>query len=539
MAPKQNPKWVVKTRTLQLVQSTREFTWDPGGQEKLHKQSKLKCLLLELELCLWILKILINLCSKVSKEDEKPHKSKTNNMANEMPVSNKRRLKLHWQRVLNHTTFIIFNKITYKYTHTGSLLLRLNNKLKIKHTLVFFIGFTDWIGEIKPTSLKGSENNKLYIGDSYILQVRAQMPTWNIAMSVDGDGLGPPHHPPDTVKTKHSERLLGVNQLTLNDSAYWPNVQIYLDILWSLTLKKALSVDGDGFEPPHHPPDTFKDWQATMLGVSHSTLNGTVKTLGLHFYDYSLWSTSVREKEKLVDGYYPGPPNDLCKTTHSMLLKSLQGAAHLLETLSHTLGLLCFLFHMLWSWVVTAKNSTTSKLVDLIKSVFHTHREIKISRDKNDICSKLAQQPPVEGKTAQTTGERNTIWLWASIFAHSVKLTLKNFTKMHKARSSHSNLRRSYISSGLTWSVMPCLVTSKPTPEDWSFGIPDPRKLVFWDFLANNLWVFLTINPLGKPKKVWSFARAPKIFLTSHFEKTGVFKKMQRLGQFSFYGYPR
>ena len=391
MVPKKTLKWVVKTRTLQLVQSTREFTWDPGGQEKLLKQLKLKCLLLKMELCSWILKSISNLCSKFSKEDGKPHKSKTNNMANEMPVSNKLRLKLHWQRVLNHTTLIIFNKIAYKHTHTSSSLLRLNKKLIIKHTLMFIIGFTDWIGEIKPTSLKGSENNKLAIGDSYILQVRARMPTWNIAMSVDGDGLGPPHHPPDTVKTKHSERLLGVNQLTLNDSAYWPNVQIYLDILWSLTLKKALSVDGDGFEPPHHPPDTFKDWQATMLGVSHSTLNGTVNTLGLHFYDYPLWSTSVREKEKLVDGYYLGLSNDLCKTTHSMQLESMQGAAHLLKLLTDTLGLLCFVFLLLWLWVATAKNSTTSKLVDFINSVFHTHCEIKISRVKNDICFKLAQ----------------------------------------------------------------------------------------------------------------------------------------------------
>ena len=162
-----------------------------------------------------------------------------------------------------------------------------------------------------------------------------------------------------------------------------------------------------------------------MLGVSHSTLNGTVNILGLHFYDYSLWSTSVREKEKLVDGYYLGPSNDLCKTTHPMQLKSMQGAAHLLKTLTDTLGLLCFVFLLLWLWVATAKKSTTSKLVDFKNSVFHTHCEIKISRVKNDICFKLAQQPPVEGKTAQTTGERNTIWLRASIFAHSVKLTLK------------------------------------------------------------------------------------------------------------------
>ena len=97
-----------ETRTLQLVQSTREFTWDPGGQEKLLKQLKLKCLLLKMELCSWILKSLSNLCSKFSKKDGNPHKSKTNNMANEMPVSNKLRLKLHWQRVLNHTTLIIF-----------------------------------------------------------------------------------------------------------------------------------------------------------------------------------------------------------------------------------------------------------------------------------------------------------------------------------------------------------------------------------------------------------------------------------------------
>ena len=326
MAPKQNPKWVVKTRTLQLVQSTREFTWDPGGQEKLLKQLKLKCLLLKMELCSWILKSLSNLCSKFSKEDGKPHKSKTNNMANEMPVSNKLRLKLHWQRVLNHTTLIIFNKIAYKHTHTGSSLLRLNKKLIIKHTLMFIIGFTDWIGEIKPTSLKGSENNKLAIGDSYILQVRARMPTWNIAMSVDGDGLGPPHHPPDTVKTKHSERLLGVIQFTLNDSAYWQSVQIYDDSLWSLTLKKALSVDGDGFEPPHHPPDTIKDRHVKLLGVTHSTLKGSAKRLGLHFYDYPLWSVYVCENGKLAYGDYPGPPNEPLETTDPNQLESLQEA---------------------------------------------------------------------------------------------------------------------------------------------------------------------------------------------------------------------
>ena len=307
-------------------------------------------------------------------------------------------------------------------------------------------------------------------------------------MSVDGDGSGLPHHPPDTIKTKHSRRLLGVTQFTLNDStAYWQSLQIYDYILWSLTLKKALSVDGDGFEPPHHPPDTFKDRHAMMLGVSHSTLNGTVNTLGLHFYDYPLWSTSVREKENLVDGYYLGLSNDLCKTTHSMQLESMQGAAHLLKLLTDTPGLLCFVFLLLWLWVATAKNSTTSKLVDFKNSVSHTHREIKISRVKNDTCFKLAQQPTVEGKTTQTIGERNSVWLWASTFAHLVKPTLKKFTKMHKARSSHSNLRRSYISSGFKWSVMPCRVKSKPTPEDWSFGIPDPRRLVFWDYETNNL----------------------------------------------------
>ena len=90
-----------------------------------------------------------------------------------MPVSIKFRPKLHWQRVLNHTTEIIFNKIVYKFTHTGSILFNSNNKLKQKHTLVFFIGFTDWLGGTKPTSMKGSKNNKVDIGDSYILQVRA------------------------------------------------------------------------------------------------------------------------------------------------------------------------------------------------------------------------------------------------------------------------------------------------------------------------------------------------------------------------------
>ena len=203
---------------------------------------------------------------------------------------------------------------------------------------MIFIGFTDWFGGTKPTSMKGSKNNKVDIGDSYILQVRARTPSWNIAMSVDGDGSGPPHHPPDTIKTKHSERLLGVTQFSLNDSAYWQSVQIYYYILWSLTLKKAVSVDGDGVEPPHHPPDTFKDWQARMLGVSHSTLNGTVNKLGLHFYDYSLWFASVRENEISVDGYYLGSPNDPRKTTDSMQLKFLQGVLHLLKILLYLLG---------------------------------------------------------------------------------------------------------------------------------------------------------------------------------------------------------
>jgi len=66
----------------------------------------------------------------------------------------------------NHTTEIIFNKIAYKYTHTGSSLLNLNNKLNKSHTLVFFIGSTDWIGGIKPTSMKWSKNNKVDIEDS-------------------------------------------------------------------------------------------------------------------------------------------------------------------------------------------------------------------------------------------------------------------------------------------------------------------------------------------------------------------------------------
>ena len=77
----------MNTWTLQLVQSIREFTWDPGGQEKLFKELKLKCFPLKLKMCLWVSQTLTNLSNVVSKEDEKPHKSKTNNMANELPVS--------------------------------------------------------------------------------------------------------------------------------------------------------------------------------------------------------------------------------------------------------------------------------------------------------------------------------------------------------------------------------------------------------------------------------------------------------------------
>ena len=146
-------------------------------------------------------------------------------------------------------------------------------------------------------------------------------------MSVDGDGSGLPHHPPDTIKTKHSRRLLGVTQFTLNDStAYWQSLQIYDYILWSLTLKKALSVDGDGFEPPHHPPDTIKDRHVKLLGVTHSTLKGSAKRLGLHFYDYPLWSVYLCENGKLAYGDYPGPPNDPLETTDPNQLEGLQEA---------------------------------------------------------------------------------------------------------------------------------------------------------------------------------------------------------------------
>ena len=175
------------------------------------------------------------------------------------------------------------------------------------------------MGKSNPISKKGSKNNKVDIGDSvYTLQVRVQMLTWNIAMSVDGDGPRLPHHPPDTIKTKHSARLLGVTQITLNDStAYWQSLQVYDYILWSLTPKKALSVDGDGFEPPHHQPDTIKDKHVQLLGVTHSTLKGTAKRLGLHFYDYSLSSVYLCENEKFVDGDYIGPPNNPLETTDS------------------------------------------------------------------------------------------------------------------------------------------------------------------------------------------------------------------------------
>ena len=116
-------------------------------------------------------------------------------------------------------------------------------------------------------------------------------------------------------------------QITLNDStAYWLSLQTYDYILWSLTLKKALSVDGDGFEPPHHPPDTIKDRHVKLLGVTHSTLKGSAKRLGLHFYDYPLWSVYVCENGKLAYGDYPGPPNEPLETTDPNQLESLQEA---------------------------------------------------------------------------------------------------------------------------------------------------------------------------------------------------------------------
>ena len=113
----------------------------------------------------------------------------------------------------------IVSKSVSKHTRAGAFTLNPSTRLNKNYTLVFFIGFTEWMGKSNPISKKGSNYNKVDIEDSvYILQVRAQMLTWNITMSVDGDGPGLPHHPPDTIKTKHSEKLLGVTHLTLNDS---------------------------------------------------------------------------------------------------------------------------------------------------------------------------------------------------------------------------------------------------------------------------------------------------------------------------------
>ena len=317
-----------------------QLTWDPGGHEKQFNETE--CNSFKREIRLWVLKFPTILISETSEEDDEPHKSQTTNMTGKMPeiidmklkllwrwVCNiKTRLKLLWQWVFNHATKKIVSKSVSKHTRTGVFTLNPSTRLNKSYTLVFFIEFAEWIGETNPVSKKGSKNNKEDIRDSvHILQVRAQLLTWNIAMSVDGDGSGLPHHPPDTIKTKHSRRLLGVIQITLNDStAYWQSLQIYDYILWSLTLKKALSVDGDGFEPPHHPPDTIKDRHVKLLGVTHSTLKGSAKRLGLHFYDYPLWSVYVCENGKLAYGDYPGPPNEPLETTDPNQLESLQEA---------------------------------------------------------------------------------------------------------------------------------------------------------------------------------------------------------------------
>ena len=58
MAPKKTQKWGVKTRTLQLMQTVREFTWDPGGYDKQLKELKPKWFYFKQEICLWISKML-------------------------------------------------------------------------------------------------------------------------------------------------------------------------------------------------------------------------------------------------------------------------------------------------------------------------------------------------------------------------------------------------------------------------------------------------------------------------------------------------
>ena len=77
MAPKKTQKWGVKTRTLQLMQTVREFTWDPGGHDKQLKELKPEWFSFKQEICLWISRILTNLSNKISEEDDEPRKSKT------------------------------------------------------------------------------------------------------------------------------------------------------------------------------------------------------------------------------------------------------------------------------------------------------------------------------------------------------------------------------------------------------------------------------------------------------------------------------
>ena len=301
------------------MQTVREFTWDPGGHDKQLKELKPEWFSFKQEICLWISKILTNLSNKISEEDDEPRKSKTHNLADETPDNIKIRLRLLWHWVLKHATKTIFSKSFSKHTQLGAFTTTLNNKLNKNYTLVVFIAFTDRIGLLNPTSKKESKNNKVDIGDFvYIPQVRVQTPTWKTAMHVDGDGSGPPHHPLGTIKTKHSRRLLGVTYFTMNDStAYRQSLQSYDYTLWSLTLKKALSVDGDGFVLPHHPHDTNKERHGKVLGVTHFTLNGTAKRLGLHFYDHLFWSASGSENGKNVDDDNPGPPSNPSGTIYS------------------------------------------------------------------------------------------------------------------------------------------------------------------------------------------------------------------------------
>ena len=145
MAPKKTQKWGVKTRTLQLMQTVREFTWDPGGHDKQLKELKPEWFSFKQEICLWISKILTNLSNKISEEDDEPRKSKTHNLADETPDNIKIRLRLLWHWVLKHATKIIFSKSFYKRTQTGAFTSNLNtNQIKVTPWCFYWDHRLEW-----------------------------------------------------------------------------------------------------------------------------------------------------------------------------------------------------------------------------------------------------------------------------------------------------------------------------------------------------------------------------------------------------------